>query len=169
MLYIKLTLHVAVLLQTLLFSNFSYAKIGDCPPILLNNIEYSSHDNYVEAYDLIKNKKLWKTELFMETFSDDVNVFLEADSQLNIACIENVDSKEIVMKDNRNRQFFLDTGTGTIIYKTKNGQVVKGDEISYTYNILQNIKLRLGAFYYLIILLILLSIYHIVRLMRKNK
>ena len=156
---IRHKIFIIVLFNNAFLCNYCYAKIVDCPPIVLKNIQYSSHDNYILAYDMQEKKELWRTELFIETFLDDVNVFLETDAQLNIACIEDVNSLEVVATDNRHRKYFLDAKDGSIRYKTKNGKVVTGDDTSYIYNVIQNIKSSLGVFYYLIIGLFFLFSY----------
>lgn len=143
-----------------------YAKIADCPPVDFMGIHYSTHANYVEATNKATTEFLWKNELYLETFTGSFNVFLESDSQLNIACIEDVTSESITVKDSRDRKFYLDRQSGEILYKTKNGVVVTGNDISLPNIYFQEFTGRFGLLAYVLLFIIIVIV---IRLLIKFK
>jgi outer membrane protein assembly factor BamB len=91
------------------------AKIVDCSPIVIKNTEYSSHSNYVQAVNKSTGKRLWKTVLFKEIYTQDFNPKLEEDVQWNIACILEVRKNVLVITDNKKRTFHVNKLIGNII------------------------------------------------------
>jgi hypothetical protein len=92
----------------------AWGKIGDCPPVVDGDIQYLSHANYLQAIEKKSGNILWKTTLFTETWVLEYNPKIEADAQMNIACVRRVSGDNVVVTDGRDRTFLVNKVTGKI-------------------------------------------------------
>ena len=91
-----------------------HAKVADCPPIVSDGIQYSSHANEVQAATVATGKVLWRTVLFTETYVGAHDPAKEEDVQWNIACVREVRAREVRATDRRKRVFRLDRFSGKL-------------------------------------------------------
>jgi outer membrane protein assembly factor BamB len=105
--------------SAMLLSSSVCAKIADCPAISKNGTEYSSHSNYVQAINQSTGQLLWRTQLFTELYTKEFSPELEEDVQWNIACIREVQAKEVVVSDKKGRIFRVNRTNGKLL-STKN-------------------------------------------------
>ena len=91
------------------------AKIVDCPAIARGGVEYSSHDNYVQAVRHSTGALVWRTVLFTEPYTREFDPQLEEDVQWNIACLREVQAAEVVVSDRRGRIFRVSRASGKLI------------------------------------------------------
>jgi hypothetical protein len=91
------------------------AKVADCPPVVVGDFEYSTHDNFVQATRRSSGSVVWKTVLFSQRNLRALDPKLETDVQLNTACIESVAEQVVVAHDRRKRHYRLDAATGQLI------------------------------------------------------
>lgn len=101
-------------------SSHIYSKISDPKPIIINNIKYQSHGNYVEAFDLIDNKLIWKTIVYSRCYPIIDFPIGETDIYWNIISSIEFDNNEILVCDSRNNKYFLDLKNGYVVSKKIN-------------------------------------------------
>jgi hypothetical protein len=90
--------HIVLWTALLFFPVVAIAKIVDCPAIVDRGIRYSSHANYLQAVNENTEKLIWQTELRRPKNSKPpkIDPLLEADVQFEIACIKQVEKKQVI-------------------------------------------------------------------------
>lgn len=97
------------------FTSLCWAKIADCPVIVVSDTQYSSHANYIQATHKSTGAIVWRTILFTESFRGTLDPTREEDVQWNIACLRSVKSGVVVASDSKHRIFRLNATTGKIL------------------------------------------------------
>jgi len=116
---IRRVLAIPLAACVLFASHLSHAKIVDCPPVVADGVEYSSHANYVQATARASGEVIWKTVLFADTYARKPNPRLEEDVQWNIACIREVGQDEVFATDLLQRVFRLNKSSGKLLDVTR--------------------------------------------------
>ncbi len=104
-----------------------FAKIADTKPLIVNNVMYKSHGNYVEAIDLRSDKTLWKTKVFSRYKPKFVGIsifFIEMDATWNIISELEFKENKLVVTNMKDNKYFLDVSNGKIISKEITSHII---------------------------------------------
>ena len=104
------------------------SKIGDPAPIVLGQVTYQSHANYVEAVASESMKVIWHTELYSSIAPKGYDPNLEEDAQWNIISTIKVVGDDIEARDGKGRTFRVNAKTGRIQLFEINGSRVTANE-----------------------------------------
>jgi hypothetical protein len=110
-------LKIAFVVILLGASSMVLAKIADPPPVILGNILFRSHLDYVEAVESSTSKILWKTVLFQSGYIGKYDPSLEEDVQQNIINELKLNGDVLIVRNNKGEEFRIDSKTGKVLSK----------------------------------------------------
>ena len=109
---------ISIVLAFMFFAGNSWAKRVRAPivePVVYNNIRYVAPNDdgrreYVQAFDVATNYKLWEVTVFKNI----INPFMEEDLQWFYIKNLQVENEELIVTDEKGRQFSVDLEKQTV-------------------------------------------------------
>lgn len=95
------------------------SKIVDPQALVIGNVKYQSHANYVEAIDITSEKTLWHTVLYPTIEPEHPDPTLEQDAQWNIISAIKIIGDQIEARDRNGNIYELNRMTGRMVKKSR--------------------------------------------------